>query len=85
MSHIPSYRVLFNPSFSRGVLSRSVYPTLCWTVACQAPLSMRILQARLLEGIAMPPSRDPNPGIKPRSPALQVDSLLSESPGKPKL
>ena len=26
----------------------------------------------------------PNPGIDPRSPALQADSLLSESPGKPK-
>ena len=26
----------------------------------------------------------PNPGIKPRSPALQADSLLSEPPGKPK-
>ena len=25
----------------------------------------------------------PNPGIKPRSPILQVDSLLSEAPGKP--
>ena len=25
----------------------------------------------------------PNPGIKPRSPALQVDSLPSEPPGKP--
>ena len=24
----------------------------------------------------------PHPGIKPRSPALQVDSLLSEAPGK---
>ena len=24
-----------------------------------------------------------NPGIKPRSPALQADSLLSEPPGKP--
>jgi len=24
-----------------------------------------------------------NPGIKPRSPALQVDSLPSELPGKP--
>ena len=28
--------------------------------------------------------RFPNPGIEPRSPALQADSLLSESPGKPK-
>ena len=27
----------------------------------------------------------PNPGIKPRSPALQADSLPSEPPGKPKI
>ena len=27
----------------------------------------------------------PNPGIKPRSPMLQVDSLLPEPPGKPNL
>ena len=33
----------------------------------------------------MPSSGDlPNPGIKPRSPALEVDSLPSEPPGKPK-
>ena len=33
----------------------------------------------------MPSSRGlPNPGIEPRSPALQADSLPSESPGKPK-
>ena len=25
----------------------------------------------------------PDPGIEPRSPALQTDSLLSEPPGKP--
>ena len=32
-----------------------------------------------------PPPRDlPNPGIEPRSPALQADSLLSEPPEKPK-
>ena len=31
-----------------------------------------------------PPGNLPNPGIKPRSPALQVDSLSSEPPGKPK-
>ena len=35
-----------------------------WTAALQAPLSMGILQARILEWVAMPPSRDlPNPGI----------------------
>ena len=33
----------------------------------------------------MPPPGDlPNPGIEPRSPALQVDSLPAEPPGKPK-
>ena len=33
-----------------------------------------------------PPSEDlPNPGIKARSPALQVDSLPAEPPGKPKV
>ena len=26
----------------------------------------------------------PDPGIKPMSPALQADSLLTESPGKPR-
>ena len=29
-----------------------------------------------------PPGDLPNPGIEPRSPALQADSLLSQTPGK---
>ena len=44
-----------------------------------------ILQARILEWIAFPCSGDlPNPGIEPRSPALQADSLPAEPQGKPK-
>ena len=36
-------------------------------------------------GLPCPPSGDlPNPGIEPRSPTLQTNSLLSEPPGKPK-
>ena len=36
-------------------------------------------------GLPCPPPGDlPNPGIKPRSPTLQTDSLLSEPPAKPK-
>ena len=31
-----------------------------------------------------PPGDLSDPGIKPGSPALQADSLLSEPPGKPK-
>ena len=55
-----------------------------WTVAHQAPLS-GILQARILEWLPFPSPGDlPNPGIKLRFPALQADSLLSGSPGKPR-
>ena len=40
-----------------------------------------ILQARILEWVAIPVSRgSSDPGIKPESPALQVDSLPSEPP-----
>ena len=43
-----------------------------------------ILQARILDWVAFPFSEDlPNPGIEPRSPALQADSLPAEPPGKP--
>ena len=42
-----------------------------------------ILQARILEWVAISFSRDlPNPGIVPGSPALQADALLSKPPGK---
>ena len=35
-------------------------------------------------GLPFPSPGDlPNPGIEPRSPALQADSLLSETPGNP--
>ena len=43
----------------------------------------RILQARILEWVASPFSRESSwPGIKPRSLALQADSLPFEPPGK---
>ena len=43
-----------------------------------------ILQARILEWVPFPsPGYLPNPGIEPRSPAFQVDSLPAEPPGKP--
>ena len=45
-----------------------------------------ILKARILDGVAIPsPGNLHDPGIKPGSLVLQADSLLSESPGKPKL
>ena len=43
-----------------------------------------ILQARILEWVAFPFSRESlNPGIKPRSPALQVDCLPAQPQEKP--
>ena len=57
-------------------------PTLCDPIDYTAH---RILQARILEWVAIPTSPGDlfNPGITPRSPALQADSLLAEPPGKP--
>ena len=52
--------------------------TLCDPMICSLSGSSvhEILQARTLEWVAMPSSGDlPNPGIKLRFPALQVDSL----------
>ena len=67
---------------SHSVVSDSV--TL-WTIAHQT-LSMGILQARILEWLpCLPPGELPNSDIEPRSPALQVDSLPAELPGKPLL
>ena len=44
-----------------------------------------ILQARIQEWVAFPFTGDlPSPGIKPRSPALQADTVPAEPPGKPK-
>ena len=64
-----------------------LFPTHCDLMDCSPPGSSvhRILQARVLEWVAVPFSRGdlPNPGIKPGSPALQADSLLSEPPEKP--
>ena len=60
--------------------------TLCNSMDCSPPGSSvhGILQARILECVVIPFSKDlPDPGIEPRSSALQADSLLSESLGKP--
>ena len=50
-----------------------------WTVAHQAPPSMGFPRQEYWSGLPFPlPGDLPDPGIKPRSPALQADSLLSE-------
>ena len=67
---------------SHSVVSDSV--TSC-TIACQAPLSMGILQARILEWVTMPSSKGSSqPRDQAQFPTLQADSLPSDPPGKPK-
>ena len=55
-----------------------------WTVAYQAAPSMGFSRQESWSGVPFPSPGDlPNPGIEPRSPALQADTLPSEPPGKP--
>ena len=68
------------------VLVAQSCPALCDLMDCSPPGSAvhGILQAGRLKWVAILFSRDlPNPGIEPRSPTLQADSLPAESPGKP--
>ena len=55
-----------------------------WTVAYQAPPSMGFARQECWSGVPFPSPGDlPNPGIEPRSPALQANTLPSEPPKKP--
>ena len=55
-----------------------------WTVACQAPLSVGFSRQNYWSVLPFPSPVDlPNPGIKPKSPARQADSLPTELQGKP--
>ena len=57
-----------------------------WTVAHQAPTSMGFSRQEYWSGLPFASPGDlPNPGIEPRSPALQADALTSGPPGKPQL
>ena len=54
-----------------------------WTVAHQAPLFKEFCKQEYWSGLPFPfPGDLPDRQIEPGSPALQVDSLLSEPPGK---
>ena len=55
-----------------------------WTAAYQAPLSVGLSRQENWSGLSFPSPGDlPDPGIEPRSPALQADALHSDPPGKP--
>ena len=55
-----------------------------WTRAARLLYPGRFSRHEYWSGLLWPPPGDlPNPGIEPRSPASQVDSLPAEPPGKP--
>ena len=65
-------------------LSRVLLFATPWTIAYQAPQSMEFSRQEYWSGLPFPSPGDlPNPGIEPRSSALQADTLPSEPPGKP--
>ena len=75
---------IWNFQIKRQLLSHVQLFMTPWTVAHQAPLSMEFSRQEYWSGQPLPSPGDlPNPGIKPWSPALQVNSLPSEPPGKP--
>ena len=54
-------------------------------VVCQAPLSIVFPRQEYCSGLPFPSPGDlPDPGIEPRSPILQADSLPAKPQGKPK-
>ena len=75
------------PERERKKGSAQACPTLVipQTAAHRAPLSMGFSRQYYWSGLPFPSPGDlPNPGIEPRSAALQVDSLPAEPQGKPK-
>ena len=67
-----------NSELSRLLSHVRLFATL-WTVAHQAPPSMGFSRQEYWSGLQfLSPGDLPNPGIKPRSPALQADTLTSE-------
>ena len=76
--------VIFSQFSSIQLLSRVRLFVTRWTVAYQASPSMGFSKQEYWSGLPFPSPGDlPNPGIKPRSPTLQADTLPSEPPGKP--
>ena len=66
---------MFNILIDGGGLVAEAYLTLAtpWTVACQALLSTEFSRQQYWSGLPFPSPGDlPDPGIKPRSPVLQI-------------
>ena len=75
--HLPSYASV------QVAFVAQLYPTLCDPMDCsnQVSLSMEFSRQEYWSGLPfLSPGDLSDPGIKPRFPALQADSLLTEPP-----
>ena len=82
---VSSYGLLIMTLLCAYSLIRVQLFVIQWIVASQVSCPWGFSRQEYWSGQPFPsPGYLPNPGIKPRSPALQADSLLSEPPGKPK-
>ena len=80
----PNTAILFHQFSSVQLLSRVRLFATPWATARQAPLSMGFSRQEYRSGLPFASPGDlPELGIEPQSPALQVDSLLSNPPKKP--
>ena len=66
--------------YSHSTMSDCATP---WTVACQAPLSMRFPRQEYWSGLPFPPVNLPSPGIKLMSSALTGEFFTTEPLEKP--
>ena len=81
----PKFSLQCFPLFTAAAKSLQSCPTLCdpMDCTCQAPPSMGFSRQDYWHGLLFPyPGDLSNSGIKPRSHALQADSLPSEPQGK---
>ena len=83
----PGYKAVYYTFTGGGLVTQSCLTlAMLRTVARQAPLSMGFSRQGYWSGLQFPSPRDvPNSGFEPGSPALHVDSLPTEPPGKPTL
>ena len=82
-NYIESGPVVVCAVLNHSVMSDSLQPHRLWLAKFLYP--WRFFRQEYWSGLpCLLPGDLPNPGIKPRSPALQRDSLSSEPPGKPK-
>ena len=68
-----------------GLVAKSCWTlATTWTIACQVPLPLGFSRKEYWSGLPFSSPGDlPIPGVEPRSPSLEADSLLLSYEGSP--